>query len=129
MTLFDSPEWQKISEEFTQALDGYQKESIELWNSLPYDDRLKLFCAITSLIYKGEIKEKGTYRYVLYNVFGFDLDSYVPAQHSGYMAIHNAIYDGERLRDMIKDFVSNHMDITKDNLDEQLDKFVKKSNY
>lgn len=121
---FDSPEWQDISNKFVEAANQYQKECDDLWNSLPYDDRLKLFCAVSSLIYKGEIEEKGTYRHVLYDTFQFDTDSYAAAQHAGYLSIHNAIFDGENIKSTIKDFVENHMDITNDNLDQQLDKFI-----
>jgi len=128
MTIFGSPEWQDMSNKFTEAANNYQKECDDLWNSLPYDDRLKLFCAISKLIYEGEIKDKGTYRYVLYDTFGFGPDSYAAAQFAGYLAIHNAIFDGENIKDTIKDFVVNFMDITDDNLDEQLSNFMIKKN-
>jgi len=122
----DSPEWQKASNTFRLAAEQYQKECDDLWNSLPYDDRLKLFCAVSSLIYKGEIEEQGTYRYVLYDVFGFGPDAYAAAQCAGYLSIHNAIFDGENIKDTIKDFVVNFMNITDDDLDKQLDDFILK---
>jgi len=91
----DSEEWQQASNTFRLAAEKYQKDCDDLWNSLPYDDRLKLFCAISKLIYEGEIKERGTYRHVLYSTFGFGPDSYAAAQFAGFLAIHNAIFDGE----------------------------------
>jgi hypothetical protein len=109
---------------FLDAANAFQKEADDLWNSLSYDDRLKVFCAVSNLIYKGEIEEKGSYRYVLYNVFNFDTDSYAAAQHAGYLSIHNAIYDGERIGETIKDFVENYLDVTDDNLDKQIDSFL-----
>jgi hypothetical protein len=53
------------------------------------------------LLYKAEIEEHGSYRYTLYDVFGFGPESYAPAQFSGFLAIHNAIWDGERLHSLI----------------------------
>ena len=126
MTIFDSPEWQEMSNKFTEAADNYQKEADELFWSLPYDDRLKVFCAISKLIYEGEIKDQGTYRHVLYENFKFGPDAYATAQHAGFLAIHNAIFDGENVKSYIKDFVTNHMNITDDNLDKQLDEFIAK---
>lgn len=122
----DSPEWQEASNTFRLAAEQYQKECDDLWNSLPYDDRLKLFCAVSKLIYEGEIKEQGTYRYVLYDTFGFGPDAYAAAQCAGYLSIHNAIFDGENVKDTIKDFVVNFMNITDDDLDKQLDDFILK---
>lgn len=123
---FNSPEWKELSEQYCKAADDYQASAMELWNSLPYDDRLKLFCAVCGLIYEGDIKRKGTYRYVLYDVCGFGPDAYATAQHAGYLSIHNAIFDSEHIDEAIKDFVTNHLDVTKDNLDEQISKFVLK---
>jgi hypothetical protein len=122
----DSPEWQQASNIFRLAAEQYQKECDDLWNSLPYDDRLKLFCAVSKLIYEGEIKERGTYRHVLYDTFGFGPDSYAAAQCAGYLSIHNAIFNGEEIKGTIKDFVVNFMNITDDNLDKQIDDFILK---
>lgn len=124
--MLDSPEWEEVSRAFNEAVDKFQKEADDLWKSLPYDDRLKLFCAVSKLIYEGEIRDKGTYRYVLYDTFGFEPDAYVPAQCSGYLSIHNAIYDGERVAEIIEDFCTNHMDVSKDNLKEQIGSFILK---
>jgi hypothetical protein len=52
-------------------------------------------------LYKAELEEHGSYRYTLYDVFGFGSESYVQAQVSGFLAIHNAIWDGERLHSLI----------------------------
>lgn len=126
MSIVDDPQWQAASEAFNQAMEEYQKEADDLWLSLPYDDRLKLFCAVSKLIHKGEIKDRRSYRGILYDTFGFDADAYAAAQCAGYLAIHNAIYDGESIGEIVKDFVENHMDITNDNLQGQIDKFIGK---
>lgn len=122
----DSTEWQESSRVFDEAVDAYQKKADDFWNALSYDDRLKVFCAVSKLIFKGEIKEKGTYRYVLYDTFGFGPDAYVPAQCSGYLSIHNAIFDGEEVASTIEDFCTNHMDASKDNLKKQISDFILK---
>lgn len=126
MVSFDSPEWQEISEAFTKAADDYQNECMNLWKSLSHDDRLKLFCAVSSLMYEGEIKQRGTYRYVLYDVFEFGTESYAAAQHAGYLSLHNAIFDGETVAETIEDFCTNHMDVSNDNLKEQISRFILK---
>lgn len=51
-------------------------------------------------IHKGDIVDNGSYRYVLYDTFGFDHGMYVDGMNCGYMAIHNAIFDGEDYQKM-----------------------------
>ncbi len=85
---------EEISKIFNEAMAEVEKESEDFWNSLSKEDQLKAFCAISRRIYKGEIEDKGTYRYVLYDVFGFGPEAYAPAQLAGYLTIHNAIYEG-----------------------------------
>ena len=85
---------EELSKTFNEAMAEVEKESEAYWNSLSKQDQLKAFCAISRRIYKGEIEDRGTYRYVLYDVFGFSPDAYAAAQLAGYLTIHNAIYDG-----------------------------------
>lgn len=84
----------ELSKQFNEAMAEVEKESEDFWNSLSKEDQLKAFCAISRRIYKGEIEDRGTYRYVLYDVFGFSPDAYAAAQMAGYLEIHNSIYDG-----------------------------------
>ena len=78
-----------------------EEDHSKFWNGLSKDDQLKAFCSVMRLLYKAEIEEHGSYRYTLYDVFGFGPESYAPAQLSGFLAIHNAIWDGERLGQLI----------------------------
>lgn len=78
-----------------------EEDHSKFWNSLSKDDQLKAFCSVMRLLHKAELEEHGSYRYTLYDVFGFGPESYVAAQLSGFMAIHNAIWDGERLSKLI----------------------------
>jgi hypothetical protein len=88
--------------------NSFQRWEVELeqdhdkfWNSLSKDDQLKAFCSVMRRLYKAEIEENSSYRRTLYDVFGFGPESYVQAQVSGFLAIHNAIWDGERLGELI----------------------------
>ena len=92
----------EISKTFQEVFDEIEKEQEEYWNSLTEEQRLKAFCAVSRRIYEGEIEKKGSYRYVLYDVFGFGPEAYAQAQMAGYLAIHNAImyhdYDSKLLK-------------------------------
>lgn len=82
-----------ISNIFIEALAALKDEQEQFWNGLSKEDQLKAFCAVARRIFKGEIEDKGSYRYVLYDIFKFDADAYIQAQDAGYLAIHNAIID------------------------------------
>ena len=78
-----------------------EEDHDKVWNGLSKDDQLKAFCSVMRRLYKAEIEQNSTYRHTLYDVFGFGHESYVQAQVSGFLAIHNAIWDGERLGQLI----------------------------
>lgn len=80
-----------FSRDFKESMLAYEMESEDFWSSLSYDEKLYAFCAISRRIHKGEIVDNGSYRYVLYDVFGFGPDAYAVAQMAGYLDIHNAI--------------------------------------
>jgi hypothetical protein len=82
----------KLYEESSRA---YEAENDAWWNNLSEKEREDAFYAVVKRIYKGEIVEKGSYRYVLYDVFGFDFHMYARGMDCGYMYLHNAIFDGE----------------------------------
>jgi len=76
---------------FKEASDQYDRKAEEYWKSLSYKDQLQAFYIVTKRIHKGDIVEKGSYRHVLYDTFGFDLDSYIIGLDSGYIDIHNGL--------------------------------------
>ena len=80
-----------ISNSFKEASDQYDQKAEEYWKSLSYEDQLQAFYIVTKRIHKGDIVEKGSYRYVLYDTFGFDFDSYIIGMDSGYLDIHNGL--------------------------------------
>lgn len=86
---------EEISRVFNEAMDEIERESEAYWNSLSKEQQLQVFCAVARRIHKAELVDKGSYRYALYNVFGFGPESYAPAQMAGYLAIHNSIFDHE----------------------------------
>lgn len=94
----------EISERFQAAMKEDEEKQEKYWNSLSKEQQLDAFCAISRRIYDGELKQGGTYRYVLYNVFGFGPEAYVPAQMAGYMEIHNALFTGKDEEQLLKNF-------------------------
>jgi hypothetical protein len=112
-----------IREPFMEAMKRSEEESEEMWNSLTHDEKLNVFCAVIRRIYEGEIEKRGSYRYVLYDVFKFGPEAYVQAQIAGYLSIHNAIYDSVTMKDILKDF-TNH--VNAEVTEEQIDSFLTK---
>ncbi len=96
----------EISDLFNEAMEELKNEQEAFWNSLSKEDQLKAFCAVVRRIHKGDIEDKGSYRYVLYQVFDFGPESYAQAQMAGYLALHNSIFDGEHERDTLKAFAT-----------------------
>ncbi len=97
----------ELSDSFNQAMKALESVQEAFWNSLSKDEQLKAFCAVVRRIHRGEIEEPGTYRYVLYDVFGFGPDSYAQAQLAGYLALHNSIFDMDQERDLLKAFATH----------------------
>ena len=81
--------------DFSSRMKLIEEDQEAFWNSLSKDDQLKVFCSVVRRIYQGEIANPGSYRHVLYTVFGFGPKAYVQAQDAGYLALHNAIVDSD----------------------------------
>ena len=92
---------EELHNSFQRWEQELEQDHDKFWNGLSKDDQLKAFCSVMRRLHRAEIEEHGTYRYTLYDVFGFGPESYVEAQVSGFLAIHNAIWDGERLGELI----------------------------
>jgi hypothetical protein len=88
---FDSETSQILHQAFEELRIKDEKDAETFWESLSYADKCNAFHAVVSRIVEGELKKKGTYRYILYDVFGFDLEMYSRGMDCGYMALHNAI--------------------------------------
>lgn len=87
----DPMPWHDLSESFEKAMKEIEQEQEQYWNSLSKDDQLKVFCAVVRRIVQAELKDKGSYRWALYDVFGFGPESYTQGMDCGFMALHNAI--------------------------------------
>lgn len=81
-------ECSKIQEDFEKQTEA---DMDEWWNGLSKDDQMKAFYSVVKRIVDGELTQKGSYRYVLYDVFGFDAEAYGLGMMCGYMALHNSI--------------------------------------
>ena len=84
----------EFSQLFQQAMDALEVEQEQYWESLTKDQQLMAFCAVARRIHKGDVEQRGSYRYVLYQVFGFGPEAYAPAQLAGYLSLHNLIGAG-----------------------------------
>lgn len=85
--------WENMRKSFREAREAYEKDAESFWDSLPYDDKLKVFHAVVKRIYKAEIEDQGSYRYALYDVFGFGADAYMLGMDCHYFDLHNLLFD------------------------------------
>lgn len=90
----------EIGQEMEKARDEYEKQNEAWWKGLSEQEREDAFYAVCKRIWQADGTDNGTYRYALYDVFGFDPGMYGRGMDCGYMAIHNAIFDGEELQKM-----------------------------
>ena len=72
----------------------YENKNDAWWNGLTEEEREDAFYAVIKRLYQGDVIEKGSYRWVLYDVFGFDPGMYIRGMDCGYLNLHNIIYDG-----------------------------------
>lgn len=77
------------------------------WNGLSEQDREWAFYSVVKRIYQGEVVEKGSYRYVLYDIFNFDPGMYMRGMDCGYMALHNSIMNDEQFAELNKWMLDN----------------------
>jgi len=89
-----------IGQEMEKHRKQHDVEMDDWWNQLTPEEREAAFYSVCKRIHKGDLVDNGSYRYVLYDTFGFDHGMYVDGMNCGYMAIHNAIFDGEELQRM-----------------------------
>jgi hypothetical protein len=85
----------ELSQELEKSRKIYEHDNDTWWNGLTEEEREDAFYAVVKRIHKAELQDRGTYRWALYDVFGFDPGMYMKGMDCGYMAVHNAIGDGE----------------------------------
>ena len=98
---------EEASNEFVRVFEKIEQEQEAYWNSLSKEDQLKCFCAVARRIHQGDIEEQGSYRYVLYDVFGFGAEAYAQAQMAGYLSIHNAIFTQSQEERLLQKFAQH----------------------
>lgn len=87
-------EMEEVGQLMEQAAREYDADCEKFWMELSYEDKLKAFHSVCKRIHKGDVEDKRSYRGVLYDVFDFDVDSYLVGMDCGYISIHNYIQDG-----------------------------------
>ena len=85
-----------LAQEQESAKLRFESKVDSWWDNLTEQEREWAFYSVCKRIFKGEIADRGTYRYVLYDVFGFDKKMYTLGMDCGFMAIHNSIMDDEQ---------------------------------
>lgn len=88
---------------FAEASKKYDKEADAFWNGLSYDERLMAFYSVCKRIWQGDVIDEGSYRYVLYDTFGFGMDAYGIGMQCHYMDLHNLIITGMEHDEYIKE--------------------------
>jgi len=89
-----------LREHMLKEKEAYEKTCEQFWDSLSYDDKLKAFYSVVKRIHQAELVDRGSYRWALYDVFKFDMDSYGIGVESGFMELHNSIYTQEEINQL-----------------------------
>lgn len=100
---------EEISRIFNEAVEENKKRYNAKWESLTDEDQIDYFCAIMERVHEGDVVQKRSYRGVLYDIFGWGPEAYMAAQCAGYLDIHNMIYDGGEISEILKKFAINHL--------------------
>lgn len=82
---------QRLREDMETERKDYETKNNEWWNSLSEEEKEDAFYAVVKRIHKAEFIDKGSYRWALYDVFGFDPGMYSRGMDCGFMDLHNAI--------------------------------------
>lgn len=86
----NSDEMKALREAWQSAELKEQTEDQAWWDSLNGEERARALRQVAKLMHKAEIKDRGSYRHAMYEVFGID---YCDGM-THYMELHNAIYRG-----------------------------------
>lgn len=100
---------EEISRMFNEVIEENKKRYNAKWESLSDEDQIDYFCAIMERVHEGDVVQKRSYRGVLYDIFGWGPEAYMAAQCAGYLDIHNMIYDGGEISEILKNFAINHL--------------------
>jgi len=86
----------KLSQLMEESQKQYEAENDAWWDGLTEEEREDAFYAVVKRICKAEIKDQGSYRYALYDVFGFNAGMYLRGMNCGFLDLHNSIIDEDQ---------------------------------
>jgi hypothetical protein len=95
-------EFLKLEEE---AREQYTQKSKEYFDSLETDNQLLLFFYITNVIFDNYFNDKGSYRGLLYDKFGFGPEAYSLGCDSGMFELHNSISTPDELEERFQKLI------------------------
>lgn len=124
----NSPELIAAQKAYKEATEQYAKDNDDWWNNLSEEEREKAFYAVCKRIHKADIEKAGSYRYALYQVFGFDMSMYSVGMDAGYMDIHNNIGGGitlSRMTDAKQIIINNRNSSQTIEIDDNQKVFIK----
>lgn len=113
----------EIQDSFNETVKQLEQDEEQYWNSLTKEQQLLAFCAVVRRIHRGELEKQGSYRYVLYTVFGFGPEAYMPAQMAGYLALHNSVHGPDYDRKLLEAF-ANYLVLPKDQIQQKISEFL-----
>ena len=102
----------KLSQMMEESRIQYESENDAWWDGLTEKEREDAFYAVIKRIHKAEIKDHGSYRYALYDVFGFDEGMYRKGMDCGFMDIHNSIIDEDQ-KAILRNYERDDGDLSK----------------
>jgi Icc-related predicted phosphoesterase len=96
--LLNSPEWQEMTRLQMEWEETENKRIDDVWGSLDNSAQMDMFYAVVKRLHQGELVDHGTYRWVLYNVFGFGPEAYEMGMRCGFLNLHNSIYSQDEFK-------------------------------
>ena len=84
----------ELGQEIEKGREQYEQELDSWWDNLTEKEREDAFYSVIKRMYKAEVIDRGSYRWALYDVFGFDPGMYGAGMDCGYIALHNIIFEG-----------------------------------
>jgi len=102
----ESEEYKEFLETEEKAKVQYTQKSKEYFESLDVDNQLMLFFHITNVIFENYFNDRGSYRALLYDKFGFGLEAYSLGCDSGMFTLHNAISTPNELEERFQNLMN-----------------------
>lgn len=88
---------QDVRRAFEKFEQDYFAEQDKYWNSLDSDTQQLAFNKVNRILFDTHLQDQPrSYRGTLYDYCGWGPESYVRAQVSGFLAVHNALYEAQQ---------------------------------